>query len=112
MRRSFLLFLFFLSLLEASMLYKNKNICIEDFYYKDGYFYYLKSSDGDWYKTDTTDNEIEYGYFYDDDNSTCEYNQTLKNLKVTYFDYYFLWGLSGVLLGFLVVLGFMLGILV
>jgi len=98
----FLLFTFS----NASILYKNKNICIEDFYYKNGRFYYLKSSDGNWYSTWTDDNNLEYGYFYNDEDNTCEYNQTLKELNLTYFDYYFLMGISGILIGFVVMLGF------
>ena len=97
--------LFFFSLLSASMLYKNKNICIEDFYYKNGYFYYKKSSDSKWYRTWNTDNNIEYGYFYNDDNNTCKYNLTLKELKISYFDFSFLWGLSGLLMGAIFLFG-------
>jgi hypothetical protein len=110
MKRVFFSFLF-VSFLSASMLYKNKNICIDDFYYKNGNFFYKKSSDGNWYSTWNSNNIVEYGYFYNDDNETCEYNLTLKQLKVSYFDYYFLWGLSGVLMGFLVLFGFIYSLL-
>jgi len=110
MKRFLPLFLF-LVVVDASILYKNKNICIEDFYYKNGRFYYLKSADGDWYSTYTSNNNLEYGYYYDDDNETCEYNLTLKTLHVSYFDYYFLWGLAGVLIGFSVLIGFILALI-
>jgi len=106
MKKFFLFSFFFLSLSHASILYKNKNICIEDFYYKNGRFYYKKSKNGEWYSTTTKNNNLAYGYYYDSDNKTCEYNQTLKDLKVSYFDYYFLWGLSGLLMGALILFGF------
>jgi hypothetical protein len=105
--------LFFFSLfvfLNASILYKNKNYCIEDYYYKNGDFYYLKTSDDKWHSTSIKNDDLEYGYYYDDDNETCEYNKTFKALKVTYFDYYFLWGLSGVLIGFAVLIGFIIAV--
>ncbi|GAX87356.1 conserved hypothetical protein [Lebetimonas natsushimae] len=110
MKKIFPLF-FFLVFSNASILYKNKNYCIEDFYYKNGRFYYLRSKNNRWYSTSTRNNNLEYGYYYDDDNNTCEYNQTLKELHIRYFDYYFLWGLSGLLIGFSVLIGFILAIL-
>ncbi|WP_457560556.1 hypothetical protein [Caminibacter sp.] len=94
------LFFIFFTFASTSILYKNKNICIEDYYYKNGYFYYKKSSDGYWYKTWTSNNNLEYGYYYDSDNKICEYNQTLKELGVTYDNYNFLIGLVAVLAGF------------
>jgi hypothetical protein len=109
-KRIFPLF-FFLIFANASILYKNKNYCIEDFYYKEGRFYYLRSSDGKWYSTFTKNNNLQYGYYYNDDNKTCEYNQTLRDLHISYFDYYFLWGLSGLLIGFAVLIGFILAVI-
>ena len=105
MRKIFPL-LFVFALLHADILYKNRNICIQDFYYKNGYFYYKKSSNGRWYRTWATNNNLEYGYSYHDNNNTCEYNDTLKELNLSYFDYYFLMGISGVLIGFVVMFGF------
>ena len=104
-----LLFLFTIS--QASILYKNKNICIEDYYYKNRYFYYKQSSNGKWRSTSTKNNNLEYGYVYNDDNETCEYDSTLKELNLTYFDYYFLMGISGVLIGFVVMFGFITGVI-
>ena len=110
MKKFFPLFLF-LVMANASILYKNKNYCIEDFYYKNGRFYYLRSKNNRWYSTSTKKNILEFGYVYNEDNKTCEYNQTLKELHLSYFDYYFLWGLAGVLIGFSVLIGFILALI-
>jgi hypothetical protein len=111
MKRTLFSLLFLFTLSHADILYANRNICIKDFYYKDGYFYYQKSSDSKWYYTWRTNNILKYGYDYNSSNHTCEYNLTLKKLHVSYFDYYFLWGLSGVLMGAIVLFGFVIAII-
>ena len=95
----FVLFSFFIVIANASILYKNKNICIEDYYYKDSKFYYLASSDNKWYSTFTTNNNLQYGYLFDS-NGTCVYLNKYKDLGVSYEQYNFLIALVAIFSGF------------
>jgi hypothetical protein len=79
-------------------LYKNKNICLDDFYYKNKKFFY-KDVRLNYYKsTLETGNDIVSGYVYNPDNKKCYYN------GFTQSDYTFLIGLSSVLISFVLYL--------
>ena len=106
MRRFFILSLLFFSFVKADYLYSNKNICIKDFYYKKGRFYYLPSGSDKYRSTSSKKIILQTGYMYDENNKTCRIDSTAVKLGITSPQYYFLMALAGLLLGIVVVFGF------
>ena len=90
------------SFLNASFLFdKNTPVCIEDYYVKDGYLYYLKSSNNNWSST-SSNKLVQYifaGYEWDADNEICKPKSWLI-LGMDVKDWHFLEALTGLLFGF------------
>lgn len=99
--KNIILILSFLSSLNASILYDARSECIEDYYVSNSRFYYLRSSNNQWYST-TTDNQVKTlfpNYIYD--NGKCLPNLALYfGLEQTQFN--FLLALSGLLIGLII----------
>jgi hypothetical protein len=93
------LFLIFTSL-NADYLYGKTDRCISDYWFSGGSFYYVYSYNNTQHTT-TSNNYIKYihdGYKYDLDNNICKKDQ---NLGLTPSQYNFLYGLVGLIFGFL-----------
>lgn len=95
--------LFFITLfcltLNASYLFDNYNICIEDYYIQNAELYYLRSDNNMLYSTTTTKlaQYIYDGYSYDSTTNKCSRDLTL-GLEAT--QYNFLYALVGLIIGF------------
>lgn len=89
-----------LTFLNASMLYDGIDYCIEDFYSKNGSFYYLRSDNNRWYST-TTDNQVVKiipNFIYDANTQQCKPNAAyILGMQET--EYNFLLGLIGLIFG-------------
>jgi len=96
-----LIILFFVTeLLTASMLLGAKNLCIEDFYIKDNYFYYQRSDNNNFYSSEYTTyvSTIIPNFIYDSSTQKCSPNQAyILGMQET--EYNFLLGLIGLIFG-------------
>jgi hypothetical protein len=95
-----LLLISFLSVSEASYYSGKTDHCIEDYYFKKGTFYYLKSRTGNW-NTNTANgsgNQIIKNYIYDSVNDTCKPDIN-KYYGMTEEQFNFLLGLCGLIFG-------------
>lgn len=97
-----LTFIIFLNIstLNASMLLDANGYCIEDFYIKNGSFYYLRSDNNTWYST-TTDNytlKVVPNFIYQASDQTCRPN-TAYILGMTQDGFHFLMALMGLIFG-------------
>jgi len=100
----FILVIFSLSIsLNADWLYGKNDKCVNDFYYKNGTFYYHYSKDdngSNWHST-TSNNYYKYlysGFSYDPSTNICS---NRDYLGLTSFGYNFMYALTGLLFGFL-----------
>ena len=95
-----LTFLLLSTSLNASMLLGDLNICIDQFYTKDGSFYYQRSSDSSWYvSTNNYTSSIVPNFIFDSNTSQCNPNASYV-LGMRVEDYNMLLALSGLLIGF------------
>jgi len=96
------LFVLFSSFAFSDVLYVKQKKCIhDDYYFSNGKFNYIYSSDSvasSTKKFKATD--LEYGYEYVD--KKCQKVQVLQYTKMTYHDYKFMTALTGMLLGLVV----------
>lgn len=96
-----LIILFFTTkLLTASMLLGATSYCIEDFYIKDSYFYYLRSDNNTWYSSEykTHVSTIIPNFIYDPATQKCSPNKAyILGMQET--EYNFLLGIVGVIFG-------------
>lgn len=94
------LLILFSSALNASFYLGQRNYCIDDFYSKDGNFYYLKTSNSTWYyTTEKIDvNQIIPSFVYDTNSLTCNPPAFLI-LGMDIKDFNFLLGLIGLIFG-------------
>ena len=89
-----------MNFLNASLIYSDKNICIEDFYVSNGSFYYLQSSDNGWYVTSSI-NQVQTifpNYKFDVATQKCT-SDTSYLLGLESTQYYFLMAFIGVIFG-------------
>lgn len=89
-----------LTFLNASMLYDGIDYCIEDFYSKNGSFYYLRSDNNTWYST-TTDNQVVKiipNFMFNSSTNECRPNASFI-LGMQETEYNFLLGLVGLIFG-------------
>jgi hypothetical protein len=110
MKKYIFLLLLSLNLLKADYFYSVENICITDFYVKDGNFYYIKSSDSSLNYT-TYGNQYESifgGFVFDSNDNSCRLESTVQTLGLTYADYMFLIAFSGLIIGSAWLFGFSL----
>jgi len=102
MKKFIFIVLLLSSFLNASYLYdKDYPLCIEDYYIKSGYVYYLRSSDDTW-KSTSENNTVTFiysGYEWDSDNEICK-PQSWLILGMDVKDWHFLEALTGLLFGF------------
>ena len=90
-----------INFLNASMILdKNSPVCIENFYYKNAYIYYQRSSNLSWYSTseDHTSDHIKYNFVYDSDNDTCS-PAGVNSLGLLPTQFNFLLALCGLIFG-------------
>ena len=95
-----LLLISFLSVSHASFYSGKKDYCIEDYYFQDGKFYYLKSRTGEW-NSDTANgsgNKIVKNYIYNADDDTCRPDIS-KYYGMTEEQFNFLLALCGLIFG-------------
>lgn len=89
-----------LTFLNASMLHDGIDYCIEDFYSKNGSFYYLRSDNNTWYST-TTDNQVVKiipNFTFNSSTNECHPNASFI-LGMQETEYNFLLGLVGLIFG-------------
>lgn len=82
------------------MLLGVNNYCIEDFYIKDGSFYYQRSDNSTWYTSTNTNyaSSVLSNFIYDVDTQKCNPNKAyILGMQET--EYNFLLGLVGVIFG-------------
>ena len=82
------------------MLLGAKNLCIEDFYIKDNYFYYQRSDNNNFYSSEYTTyvSTIIPNFIYDSSTQKCSPNQAyILGMQET--EYNFLLGLIGLIFG-------------
>jgi hypothetical protein len=89
-----------ISNLSASMYSGKDDFCIEDYYFKNGTFYYLKSRTGNWNSNTANGggNKIEYDFNYDADNDVCS-PVGVNSLGLKPTEYNFLLALCGLIFG-------------
>lgn len=95
-----LLLISFLSVSNASMYSGKNDFCIEDYYFKNGKFYYLKSRTGNWNSITSNGggNKIVYDYIYDSEDDTCR-PAGVNNLGLLPTQFNFLLALCGLIFG-------------
>ena len=89
-------------LLDAAYLYKDRNICVDDYWFdRSGTLYYIPSNRPDVIRQTTNINQtFESGYEYNSTTEICSKKQVLRQLQITNEQYHFLLALIGVLSGF------------
>lgn len=98
MKKVFLVLLLLSLSVNASILLKNENVCIEDYYYKNSKLILLLSSNDTWYNYSEKNINLEFGYKYDSDTLKCVPNKSVKlGLNSEYYN--FLYALIGVMFG-------------
>jgi hypothetical protein len=91
--------LFFSSLLSASMLLKNENRCIEDYYYDSNRnLVYLDSLSNTWFSSNAFNNDIVLGFDFNTTASICQ-RSDINRLGLTDLQYNFLIALVGFAFG-------------
>jgi len=98
--RYLLLVLISLNILNAAYLWKEKNMCIDYYYFKDTNLYYKPSDSDDEYSTYRTNQTFLPGYEYNSSNNHCQIPSYIQELSIQPDEYNFLLALSGVLAGF------------
>ena len=91
------------SLFASILLDKSYPLCIEDYYYKGGNLYYLKSNTNKWASTSSNGlaSKLHSGYVWDANNSICKPNDaTILGLSIMQFN--FLNALTGLFFGLII----------
>jgi len=106
MKKILFLFLLFLSFSYSASVYRN--YCIDDYYFDDGNFYYHIVGSSSYSSTHSivTSADILDGYKINDTSCVLDSNATALNLPLS--SYNFLMGLSGILVGFSLMIGLIL----
>lgn len=88
------------ALLDAAYLYKDRNKCVDDYWFSNGTLYYVLSSSPDQLSQTTNKNQtFESGYEYNSTTEICSKKKVLRQLQITNEHYQFLLALIGALSG-------------
>jgi len=101
--RVFLILFLFLNLSYSAYLYKQKNRCIDSYYFDQNtqtVYYNYSHNPGTFYSTTKTANDFIPGYEYNSTTGICSIPQNAQLLGLESSQYHFLIALIGVFVGF------------